>query len=69
MPVRRRRLSWRIPPPPDVRTSSLNNLFGFLRQNGGRLSQRARENEFAELLKDEVAKIENLYQASVGCTA
>jgi hypothetical protein len=53
----------------DMPERTLNNLFGFLRQNGGRLSQRARENEFAELSKDEVAMIETLYQASVGGAA
>jgi Fic/DOC family protein len=45
---------------------TLDNLFGFLRQNGGRLSKRARENEFATLTPDEVARIEELYAASFG---
>jgi hypothetical protein len=48
----------------DMPERTFNNLFGFLRQNGGRLSKRARENEFAALTPDEVAKIEELYAAS-----
>ena len=50
----------------DMPERTLNNLFGFLRQNGGRLSKRARENEFAMLTQDEVEKIEHLYSASFG---
>lgn len=50
----------------DMPERTLNNLFGFLRQNQGRLSKRARENEFAELTQDEVAKVEQLYTDSFG---
>jgi hypothetical protein len=50
----------------DMPERTLNNLFGFLRQNGGRLSKRALENEFAELTPDELSKIEGLYSASFG---
>lgn len=50
----------------DMPERTLNNLFGFLRQNGGRLSKRALENEFSELTPDEVSKIEGLYSASFG---
>jgi hypothetical protein len=50
----------------DMPDRILNNLFGFLRQNGGRLSKRARESEFAGLTQDEVSKIEQLYSASFG---
>jgi Fic/DOC family protein len=50
----------------DMPERTLSNLFGFLRQNGGRLSKRARENEFAALTPDEVTKIEELYAASFG---
>jgi hypothetical protein len=50
----------------DMPEHVLNNLFGFLRQNGGRLSKRARENEFARLTEDEVSEIEQLYRASFG---
>jgi hypothetical protein len=48
----------------DMPERTLNNLFGFLRQNGGRLSERATKNEFAALTPDEVAKIEQLYAVS-----
>ncbi len=42
-------------------------LFRFLRQNGGRLSRRRREGEFAALTDDEVARIEAIYgQAFTG---
>jgi len=50
----------------DMPERTLHNLFGFLRQSGGRLSKRALENEFAELTPDEVSKIEGLYSASFG---
>jgi hypothetical protein len=50
----------------DMPGRMLNSLLGLLRQNGGRLSKRARESEFADLTQDEVAKIEQLYSASFG---
>jgi hypothetical protein len=50
----------------DMPERTLNNVFGFLRQNGGKLSKRARENEFAELTADEISRIEELYSASFG---
>jgi hypothetical protein len=50
----------------DMPERTFNNLFGFLRQNGGRLSRRAQENEFAELTQDEVSQIEKLYVTSFG---
>ena len=50
----------------DMPERTFNNLFGFLRQNGGRLSKRTRENEFAELTPDEVSQVERLYRASFG---
>jgi hypothetical protein len=50
----------------DMPERILNNLFGFLRQNEGRLSRRALENEFADLTADEVTKVEELYRASFG---
>ncbi len=53
----------------DMPERTFNTLFGFLRQNGGRLSKRARENEFAALSTDEMAKIEDLYAASFGDNA
>ena len=36
-------------------------LFRFLHQNGGRLSQRAREEEFAALTDEEIKRIEAIY--------
>lgn len=36
-------------------------LFRFLSQNGGKLSQRAREKEFSALTDQEAARIENMY--------
>lgn len=48
----------------DMPERTLNNLLGFLRQNGGHLSKRARENEFSRLTTDEVTRIEELYQAA-----
>ena len=37
-------------------------LFRFLHQNGGRLSHRGQEKEFAALTDDEVARIETIYR-------
>lgn len=48
----------------DMPERTLNNLFGFLRQNQGKLSKRARENEFVQLTPEEVEKIEELYSAA-----
>jgi hypothetical protein len=53
----------------DMPERTLNNLFGFLRQNGGRLSKRARENEFAELTAEELTQIEALYTNAFGESA
>jgi len=50
----------------DMPERTLNTLFGFLRQNGGRLSKRARENEFASLTDAEISQIEQLYSDSFG---
>jgi len=50
----------------DMPERTLNNLFGFLRQNSGRLSKRARENEFSPLTDQEVSQIENLYAGLFG---
>ena len=46
------------------RLSSL--LFRFLRQNDGKLSQRARNKEFLALTEDEVSRIEALYEEAFG---
>lgn len=48
----------------DMPDRILDNLHGFLRQNDGRLSKRAREKEFAALTDDEVQQIEDLYRAN-----
>jgi Fic family protein len=45
----------------DMPDRTLDNLFGFLRQNGGRLSKRARDREFAALTDDETQRIEDAY--------
>lgn len=52
----------------DMPERTLHNLLGFLCQNEGRLSKRARENEFSELTADEVTQIENLYGATFGAS-
>ena len=41
-------------------------LFQFLRQNDGKLSQRARTKEFAALTEEEVSRIETLYGEAFG---
>lgn len=50
----------------DMPERTLSNLLGFLRQNGGKLSRRAKENEFAELTAEEVFEIEKLYSSAFG---
>ncbi|MEP7346352.1 MAG: Fic family protein, partial [Gemmatimonadaceae bacterium] len=49
----------------DMPERTLNLLHRFLRQNDGRLSERARQREFAALADQEVARIEALYAESV----
>ncbi|MGH8597170.1 MAG: hypothetical protein ACREXT_10980, partial [Gammaproteobacteria bacterium] len=46
----------------DMPQRTLDLLHRFLHQNGGRLSQRAREREFSSLTEDEAARVERLYQ-------
>jgi hypothetical protein len=48
----------------DMPDGTIDLLFRFLRQNGGRLSRRAREQEFAQLTDAEAAAAENSYAAS-----
>jgi hypothetical protein len=50
----------------DMPDRILDNLFGFLRQDGGRLSRRAREKEFAALTDAEAQTIEQAYADSFG---
>lgn len=45
----------------DMPDRLLDLLFRFLHQNGGKLSRRAREKEFAALTEGEIARIEALY--------
>ena len=53
----------------DMPNRTLDNLFGFLRQNNGRLSKRAREKEFAALTDDETRRIEQSYSDLFGAEA
>lgn len=46
----------------DMPDRTIDLLFRFLHQNGGRLSQRAREREFAQLSEDEAARVEDIYR-------
>ena len=45
----------------DMPDRVLDLLHRFLRRNGGKLSKRAREKEFAALTDDEAARIEAVY--------
>ena len=45
----------------DMPDRTLDTLFGFLRQNNGRLCKRARENEFAAPTEAETRRIEQSY--------
>ena len=53
----------------DMPDRTLDNLFGFLRQNRGRLSGRAREKEFAALTNEETRRIEQAYSDLFGADA
>ena len=46
----------------EMPASTVDLLFNFLKQNGGVLSRRARDREFAELTGDEAAQFEAIYQ-------
>lgn len=46
----------------DMPDGTVDLLFRFLRQNTGVLSKRGRENEFAKLTDDEIAKVEASYR-------
>jgi Fic family protein len=45
----------------DMPDQTIDLLFRMLRQNGGQLSQRARQNEFAQLSPDETLEAEQIY--------
>jgi PAS domain-containing protein len=53
----------------DMPNRTLDNLFGFLRQNRGHLSKRAREKEFAALTDDETRRVEQAYADLFGAAA
>jgi hypothetical protein len=53
----------------DMPDRTLDNLFGFLRQNRGLLSKRARSKEFAALTDDETRRIEEAYINLFGAEA
>ena len=46
----------------DMPDRTIDLLFRFLHQNGGRLSKRAREEEFARLTETEIAAAETAYR-------
>lgn len=46
----------------DMPEKTLNLLTSFLEQNDGRLSKRARTDEFEQLTEDEVSRVEKLYE-------
>ena len=50
----------------DMPDRRVEQLRGFLEQNDGRLSARARSREFAALTDDEAARVERLYVESFG---
>lgn len=50
----------------DMPGRTIDLLFRFLHQNGGRLSKRAREQEFSRLTDAEVADLEEAYRTSFG---
>jgi hypothetical protein len=50
----------------DMPDDTISMLFQFLRQNGGRLSRRAREREFSALTDDEAHRIEAAYEDAFG---
>jgi hypothetical protein len=50
----------------DMPERTIDLLFRFLRQNGGRLVGRAREHEFSALSEAEVERIEELYAEHLG---
>jgi hypothetical protein len=47
----------------DMPQNTVSLLFGFLQQNTGKLSKRAREREFAALTENEIRMIESRYEA------
>lgn len=50
----------------DMPNRTMDLLFRFLNQNGGRFSKRARDKEFSELTDAEAEKVERLYEQCFG---
>lgn len=50
----------------DMPDKTMENLIGFLRQNNGSLSNRAKKKEFANLTSDEVEMLEEAYTEIFG---
>jgi hypothetical protein len=48
---------------------TIDLLFRMLRQNGGRLSKRARQREFAKLTEAEVRQVEEAYADTIEVSA
>ena len=46
----------------ELPNTTFDLMMGFLRQNGGRFSRRARTGEFAQLTDEEAASVEGVYQ-------
>jgi hypothetical protein len=64
-----RRFDWfraRVETIADMPDRTLHTLLGFLRQNGGKLSERAREKEFKALSGEEVTAIERAFSETFG---
>ncbi len=53
----------------DMPEGTINLLFRFVNQNGGRLSQRAREREFEALTDEETERIEAIYRGTFQTSA
>ena len=50
----------------DMGASTIDLMFNFLKQNDGKFSNRARQNEFAMLSDNDAEKYEELYQEAFG---
>ena len=50
----------------DMPDQTIDLLFRMLRQNGGQLSQRARQNKFARLIPDEASRLEQIFAQAFG---
>lgn len=50
----------------DMRASTIDLMFNFVKQNNRKFSNRARQNEFAMLSDNDAEKYEKLYQETFG---